>query len=196
MSTYLAPLDIAEMCDHARPMGDGFIASCPLHDDTHESLKISEGKKATVLWCHAGCATTDILAALMITPQSLFHDYDPSSSGDTLELRAELRQLKRELHPPPRMPNTLLGLMSECFSLPQPWHNRGLEAAADTIGAAQTPEQALRERSSTKSTTVLEYFRPWCQAEETSPEKMVQFSDWGMKKLQSHFRARYNELYT
>jgi hypothetical protein len=196
MSSYLEPLDIAEMCDHARPMGDGYIASCPLHDDMHESLKISVGKKATVLWCHAGCATKDILEALMVTPQSLFHDYEPDSNANTLELRSELRALKRELHPPPPMPNTLLGLMAECFSLPQPWHNAGLEAAADTIGAEDAPADAMRQRSMTKNTTVLEYFRPWCQAEGKSPEKMVQFSEWGTKKLQLYFRARYNELYT
>jgi hypothetical protein len=132
----------------------------------------------------------------MIAPQALFHDYDPTGNSDTLELRSELRALKRELHPPPPMPNTLLGLMSECFSLPQPWHNRGLEAAADTLGAEDSPEVALRQRSITKGTTVLEYFRPWCQGTGIPPEKMVQYSEWGMKKLQQFFRARYNELYT
>lgn len=195
MAEYRTPEDLAELADYARPMGAGFIASCPLHDDTSPSLKISEGDKATVLWCHAGCATTDILDAWSVGPEELFYDYDPKGSGGKTELRMELQALKRELDPPPPLPETLVGLMSEAFSLPQPWHDRGLDSVLDGDDAGGThPQVALRRRSITRDTDVRAYFEPWCNDQKMDGYKLMQFAEWGMKRLTDHWRDRKAQL--
>ena len=48
-----------------RRSGDGWICRCPAHDDRQPSLSIAEGDDGRVLvHCHAGCATTHVLAAI------------------------------------------------------------------------------------------------------------------------------------
>ena len=191
MSQYVTAEAIAEMCDHARHLGDGYICSCPLHPDRHESLKVSPGQKATVLWCHAGCATDDILVALNLSPEMLFYDYDPDSGGGGLfSLQAEMRELKRQVNPPPPLPNTLLGLMDEAFALEQPWHDRGLEAASETWAASDGPADALRRRKMTLDSAVFAYFGPWCVHEGKGPEHQMKLAEWGMERLQKHWRSR------
>ncbi len=50
-------------------------ARCPAHDDSSPSLSISEGGDGrALLFCHAGCDTTSVLAALNLTPQDLFDE--------------------------------------------------------------------------------------------------------------------------
>lgn len=50
----------------ARQVGDGKVsASCPAHEDSTPSLSITCGEAdRTVLHCHAGCTTADVLAAV------------------------------------------------------------------------------------------------------------------------------------
>lgn len=51
--------------DTVRMTGGGFMARCPAHDDGKASLSISYGQTQPVVFmCHAGCDSTDILAAL------------------------------------------------------------------------------------------------------------------------------------
>ena len=190
MADYRTPQDLAELADYARPMGAGFICSCPLHEDHTPSLKISEGEKATVLWCHAGCATKDILDVWSIAPEELFYNYDPKGSSGKNELRLELKALKREMYPPPPLPETIVGLMAECFSLPQPWHDRGLDAALDVIGSDTAPNIALRRRKITRDTDVRAYFEPWCTHEGMDGYKLMQYAEWGISKLTDHWRDR------
>jgi len=53
--------------------GSGWIAQCPGHDDNKPSLSISEGdKKEALLYCHAGCSSNDVVAALGMTMKDLF----------------------------------------------------------------------------------------------------------------------------
>jgi hypothetical protein len=194
MPDYRTPQDLAELADYARPMGNGFIASCPLHDDTSPSLKISEGEKATVLWCHAGCVTTDILDVWSIGQEELFHNYDPKGSSGKNDLRLELKALKRELDPPPPLPETLAGLMSEAFSLPQPWHDRGLDAVMDTDEAGTPPHIALRRRTITRDVDVRAYFEPWCMDKGMDGYKLMEYAEWGMQRLTDHWRDRKAQL--
>jgi 5S rRNA maturation endonuclease (ribonuclease M5) len=44
-------------------LGDGFMVTCPAHDDRNPSLHVSDGREGLLLHCHAGCATSDVLAA-------------------------------------------------------------------------------------------------------------------------------------
>jgi hypothetical protein len=42
-----------------------FTARCPVHDDRSPSLSVREGADGRALiWCHAGCATEAVIAAL------------------------------------------------------------------------------------------------------------------------------------
>lgn len=50
---------------NARKNGSGWMAKCPAHDDKNPSLSISEGRDGRVLlFCHAGCTTEAIVAAM------------------------------------------------------------------------------------------------------------------------------------
>lgn len=62
-----------------RKQGRSWMARCPAHDDTVQSLSASEGKDGrAVLHCHAGCQTADIVAALGLTMQDLFAESRPA----------------------------------------------------------------------------------------------------------------------
>lgn len=55
--------------------GNGWQARCPSHEDGRPSLSISEGADGkTLLKCHAGCETGDILAALGLDMSDLFSE--------------------------------------------------------------------------------------------------------------------------
>lgn len=51
-------------------------AQCPAHDDTQASLSIGTRRdgEGVVVYCHAGCDYTDVLAALNLTPADLFDE--------------------------------------------------------------------------------------------------------------------------
>lgn len=60
VATFLAALDQK----HVKQQGKGWLARCPAHDDTHQSLTVNEGADGKLLArCHAGCAFTDIISA-------------------------------------------------------------------------------------------------------------------------------------
>ena len=65
--------------------GDGFNVPCPTHHDEKASLHVSEApSKAALLYCHAGCRTEDIVAALGLEMKDLFpskQDKPQSSKG-------------------------------------------------------------------------------------------------------------------
>jgi hypothetical protein len=55
----------AEVFDHVRRNGDRFTARCSAHRDKTPSLSVARGPENQVLmYCHAGCATEDVLAAV------------------------------------------------------------------------------------------------------------------------------------
>jgi len=57
----------------AKPSGSGWQARCPAHDDRTASLTIREGDDGrTLVHCHAGCPTEDIVAAVGLTLRDLF----------------------------------------------------------------------------------------------------------------------------
>lgn len=58
---------------NVRRSGNTFTARCPAHDDKRNSLSISEGNDGRVLVkCHAGCSTSDVVAACGIAMSDLF----------------------------------------------------------------------------------------------------------------------------
>lgn len=53
--------------------GDSYTACCPAHYDTNPSLSIREAEDGRILlYCHAGCETKDVLAALGLEWSDLF----------------------------------------------------------------------------------------------------------------------------
>jgi putative DNA primase/helicase len=51
----------------------GWVARCPAHNDSVNSLSVGEGDDGrALLHCHAGCSFEDVVAALGITVRSLF----------------------------------------------------------------------------------------------------------------------------
>jgi hypothetical protein len=59
---FLSASDLASLLD-AKPSGNGWSAKCPIHDDQHESLSISEGGQDRVLYhCFAGCSQDALTA--------------------------------------------------------------------------------------------------------------------------------------
>lgn len=56
-----------------RQRGDQWEARCPAHEDRSPSLGLSEGSDGrALLTCRAGCATSDVVAALRLTMADLF----------------------------------------------------------------------------------------------------------------------------
>lgn len=113
---HLTPDDVAERCERSRRSSGGWMAQCPIHEDRLPSLKISAGKKGTILYCHAGCRTEDVLAALNIDSAMLFYDYDGARYVDT-GLAAEFRSLVKAVRGTDmKRPHTLGQLMRVAFT--------------------------------------------------------------------------------
>jgi DNA primase len=56
-----------------RPNGTGrAIAQCPAHDDHTPSLSIAGSEGQALIYCHTGCQTVDIIAALGLEMADLF----------------------------------------------------------------------------------------------------------------------------
>lgn len=49
-------------------------AQCPAHDDASPSLSVSRIDGSALVYCHAGCETVDVLAAVSMTPADLYDD--------------------------------------------------------------------------------------------------------------------------
>ena len=68
------PVDaLADRLERVRWSGqDRFTARCPAHEDRSPSLSAARGEKGAVVYCHAGCATEDVLAAVGLTFPDMF----------------------------------------------------------------------------------------------------------------------------
>ena len=80
---YLTPEAVANLLDGAKRKGKGWIAKCPAHDDKTPSLWIDPGRKATLIHCHTGCSTVEVLDALGLRMEQLYYDYDPELKPHT-----------------------------------------------------------------------------------------------------------------
>ena len=65
--------DVLQHFDAVRKSGDGHVARCPAHQDTHQSLSIGTGDDGrTLLHCHVGCSTEAVVEAAGLTMTDLF----------------------------------------------------------------------------------------------------------------------------
>lgn len=68
--------------EKVRPAGDGYMASCPAHDDLHPSLSVSLGHTGKpLLHCHAGCSYQAVIAALGIDAEQAVRVPGPVVQG-------------------------------------------------------------------------------------------------------------------
>lgn len=51
---------------------DQASAQCPAHDDANPSLSLTRRPEDTLVHCHAGCPTPDVMAALDLTMRDLY----------------------------------------------------------------------------------------------------------------------------
>ena len=86
--------DFLPRLNGVKQRGSRWSALCPAHADNSPSLSISEGDKAILLKCWAGCTVQEVCAALGILPRDLFFDsqIDPQAMRITQQRRA--RKLK------------------------------------------------------------------------------------------------------
>ena len=69
---------------------------CPAHNDQEASLTISKGDKGTVVHCHAGCETADVLEAVGLSLKDLFEDDPIQNTGERWRDYVEGRE-KRQI---------------------------------------------------------------------------------------------------
>ena len=77
----------AELADRlgAKRSGTGWTARCPAHEDRTPSLSITEGDNGgTVMHCHAGCTTEDIVKALDLTMKDLAPPLSGNGHDETI----------------------------------------------------------------------------------------------------------------
>jgi len=82
--------------DGVRRSGGGHVARCPAHEDRTASLSIAEGDAGRVLvHCFAGCATSDVLAAVGMELADLFpeREQDRSPQGRRQFVREQSRDV-------------------------------------------------------------------------------------------------------
>ena len=65
---------ILDQFQGVRRSGAGWTAQCPAHKDRNPSLSINEREGKILIYCHAGCATEDVLKVAGIDPRELFAD--------------------------------------------------------------------------------------------------------------------------
>ena len=74
--------DIAERLNRARRLREGrYVAQCPVHQGG-DNLYVSDGDTTTILKCHAGCATNDVLEAIGLKMRDLFAGKAPKKIYD------------------------------------------------------------------------------------------------------------------
>ena len=76
-----------------KPSGEGWIACCPAHPDTHASMSIAQGQDGRVLLhCHTGCSPEAVADAVGLTLRDLF----PKDSA-SLPVRAPMPNRPRKI---------------------------------------------------------------------------------------------------
>lgn len=66
-----------------RPAGDGsYMAKCPAHEDSHQSMSVSNGRGKILIYDHANCTPEEIVSALGLKMSDLFSE-PQSTNGST-----------------------------------------------------------------------------------------------------------------
>lgn len=135
MNGHITAADLAAKLN-GRRSGLGYSARCPAHEDRISSLSIRQGKRGTMLHCHAGCRTNEICQALGISMAQLFEDYGqngnhPTNTDIDQLLRSTVRKL--EGRKPPDELRTLAEIMDLAFHAKN--HNECMARAREQHGS-------------------------------------------------------------
>lgn len=81
---------LLDQLDNIQPDGQGWKASCPIHDDQRASMSINPGQKGWLVHCFVGCDYRDIVSFAGLTVPQLFYDYteEHQDSRATMGLRS------------------------------------------------------------------------------------------------------------
>lgn len=70
----LSIADLLSQLKNTKKNGKNYTALCPNHDDSRNSLSITEKDGAILIHCHSGCATKDVVESLGYQLKDLFAD--------------------------------------------------------------------------------------------------------------------------
>ena len=187
MSGYLQADDIADLLVGARKSGGGWMARCPSHEDRLPSLSVHDGKKGTILYCHALCAIKDICADLNIKVAQLFPDYNENGNrGSSIDLM--LRELVKKNRADEYVPETLGAVMGMAFTGEHEDWFRAYELHAELMDLEF--EQAYKMWGIVADTVVREYLRKWWDTLDPRTRDWFDIREKAMKKLASTYRER------
>lgn len=83
---------VLDRLEGVKPLGSGWVARCPAHEDDDPSLKVDVDDVGKVLLhCHTGCTTTDVVAAMGLEMSDLF---PPRSQNGSASSRRKIRETK------------------------------------------------------------------------------------------------------
>ena len=110
--TAASPVDtLLDRLDNVRTVSGGHTARCPAHDDRHNSLKVDQGNHGEALvFCHAGCATEAVVAAVGLRLADLFPD---ASQGPRFAANGAAPDSGRNGHGPSAPPAAMGPIVAE-----------------------------------------------------------------------------------
>jgi hypothetical protein len=119
-------------------VGDGkFVCQCPAHQDRSPSLSVADTADSLLIHCHAGCPTTDVIAALGLEFKDLYdgtrEDYQPPHAFYRLERKREEKQ-RDEV----RIKQTVVALAQAKFERGEPLSPRDRDDYLIAIGWLQS----------------------------------------------------------
>lgn len=179
--------DIADRLEGARRSSGGWTARCPTHPDRTASLSIHDGKRGTVLHCHAGCSAAQIAEELGFRIEMLFADYNPNGGGGT-DIDAKLRELVRKSRGDVYIPQTLGAVMGMAFTGEHDDWFRAYETHAEIMD--MDFEQAYRMWSIVADGPVFAYLERWWNTLDPRQRNWHDIREAAMRKLRDVRRER------
>jgi len=76
-------LDVLDRLEQVTGGKGKWVACCPAHQDKSPSLAITEATDRLLVYCFAGCETSDVMAAVGLNVADLF--YDKLAGGELTE---------------------------------------------------------------------------------------------------------------
>lgn len=184
---YLTADDVAGLLEGARKSGGGWITKCPTHDDRLPSLSVHDGKKGTIIHCHATCHIKDICDAIGIKVAQLFYDYN-GNGGNGTSIDMMLRDMVKKSRKDVWMPVTLGDVMGLAFTGS---HDDWFRAYEKNMELMDTEfDVAYKMWNVTADTAVQEYLRRWWDTLDPRTRDWHEIREKAMKKLATTFRER------
>ncbi len=116
----MSAVELLSRCDGVRETGQGrYVSRCPAHDDRSPSLSITEADDGrTLVYCHGGCETEDVLAAVGMTfsdimPERIGSDHGYKKLRQPFDARQVLAAASHELTVVRILANQIAGQLPE-----------------------------------------------------------------------------------